>query len=168
MKYLIATLGICCQATFAQITSEFRENKLTSCQEVYLDDDGHPYKKQWLSNEKLDSTIFFNSNGTEFKGDLAITDTPHFENGFKALTKFVKDNYVSRPGSETNGKAIVMFVFSEDTIDMRIIDRVGYSLRYYNYDVELIRVLNLVKKKWSVRHMKSKLPIVFFYPFEIS
>jgi hypothetical protein len=156
------------QTSFAQ--NEFRFNDcltICSCQKSFLDEDSLVYKKEWLTNGNFDSVAFFDSKGTSFEAYIALTTTPIFDGGFESLNSFVKDNFTPREGIEANGKAYVMFTFRDNETDIRIIDRVGYTLRYYDYDSELKRVLNLVNDKWSLDHIETQLPVVFFYLFDV-
>jgi len=168
MRLILLITVLFCQKVFAQ--SEFRFNEsltISSCQKSYLDEDSLVYKTEWITNGNLDSVVFYDSKGIKFEAYLALTTTPIFEGGFESLNSFVKDNYVHRKGTEADGKANVMFIFRNNEIDIRIIDRVGYTLRYYDYDTELKRVLSLVNDKWNLDHIETKLPIVFFHSFDI-
>lgn len=128
----------------------YQEIKKTSnCIETYLDADSLPYKIQWQTNGKFDSSRYIDLNGNQVKARFLITENPHYDGGLNSFKSFFHDNFNKPKQTETNFSAKVLLVFYRDKLDVRILQRIGYG-KERNFDLEIKRIILLTKEKWKV------------------
>jgi hypothetical protein len=154
---------------FSQKDFRFEQpiKKKEVCTFIYYDVDSLPFKKEWLINQKLDSSIYIDINGNISDAYFALVEFPKFNGGFDSLIYFFNSHLDIPKEIETNGKVEVLFFIDKDRFETRILRKIGYDCKYFNYDIEVKRVLALTKTKWETKHLNTQKPIVFYYYFHI-
>ncbi len=154
---------------FSQEESPYSSSifRLEKCVVTYFDIDSLPFEIRWLTNQKLDSVKYVDLNGKEYDYFYALGDSSIFDGGFGALKSFFNKELSIPSSIETNGKVIVVFFLKQSAMEVRIIRRVGYDCRYYDYDKELKRVLSMTQSKWRTQHINAKKPVFLYCVFDI-
>lgn len=152
---------------FSQEKSPYSAFRLEKCVVTYFDIDSLPYEIEWLTNKKLDSVKYVDLNGKEYDYFWTPGDSSIFDGGLGALKSFFNKELSIPSSIETNGAVSVVFFLKQSAMEVRIIKRIGYDCRYYDYDKEVRRVLLMTKDKWRTQHINTKYPILLTFLFEI-
>jgi hypothetical protein len=153
-KFMIIVLAFTLPIAFktsGQNGFVFQEIKTQiTCRETFFDADSLPYKVQWTTNGKFDSSKYVDEQGKQIRAKFLLMDPPKYEGGLESFKKFFRSNFIKPKQVETNSTARVLLIFSNGNLHVRILQRIGYGQNYFDYDAEIKRIILLTKAKWKV------------------
>jgi hypothetical protein len=152
LAVLLFTLAIAFE-TFGQNGFVFQGlTTQISCKETFFDADSLPYKIQWTTNGKFDSSKYVDEQGRQIRAKFLLMDSPKYEGGLEEFKKFFRSNFIKPKQVETNSTARVLLIFSSGNLHVRILQRIGYGQNYFDYDAEIKRIFLLTNEKWKVEN----------------